>query len=99
MKLGFDTKKLINKPAEMVNTEFREFMTDRAKNLSKAFDSRGNPLYSLLFVYYSGHGIDLNGQVVGIDIDGQYISLETFVYEIACKKNTTVIAFFDCCRS
>ena len=35
---------------------------------------------------------------MGIDPEGKYIPLEQLVYDIACRKNTTTIGFFDCCR-
>jgi hypothetical protein len=36
---------------------------------------------------------------MAIDPSCQYIDLEKLVSDISSKKNTTTIAFFDCCRS
>ena len=40
----------------------------------------------------------MDGYTVGIDPDGNLIPLEQLVYDISCRKNTTTIGFFDCCR-
>jgi len=36
----------------------------------------------------------------GIDIQNEYIKLEEDILDdISCRSNTTVVAFFDCCRN
>jgi hypothetical protein len=35
----------------------------------------------------------------GLDIHGDFIALEKFSKKASVYKNTTVISFFDCCRT
>jgi hypothetical protein len=61
--------------------------------------SQENFLHGLYFIYYTGHGININGRTFGVDKDGDYFPIEDFVNKAAVYKNTTVIGFFDCCRT
>ncbi len=52
------------------------------------------------FIYYSGHGCINDYNTAGVDIKGDLIELDyDYAEEIGCNANTTLICFFDCCRS
>jgi hypothetical protein len=53
---------------------------------------------AIFFVYYSGHGIYVNGETHGLSIDGKRINLDRRIRELARQANIYVVSFFDCCR-
>ncbi len=77
--------------------EFNEFMKDDARTFRKVKDGSKHGLF---FIFYSGHGCINDYNTAGIDVNGDLIDLdENYVDEIASNANTTLIAFFDCCRN
>jgi len=50
------------------------------------------------FIYYSGHGLLVDGVTVGISIFGNRFSLEQNIRKMSTRVNCLVIGFFDCCR-
>ena len=56
--------------------------------------------HGLFFIYFSGHGCINGFHTAGVDINGDIINIDyDFVDEISCNPNTTLVAFFDCCRT
>ena len=56
--------------------------------------------HGVFFIYYSGHGCMFDNKTHGIDIQNEYIKLEEDILDdISCRSNTTLVAFFDCCRT
>ncbi len=56
--------------------------------------------YGQFFLFYSGHGCISDFRTAGVDVLGETIELEDdYVDDIACRPNTSLVAFFDCCRN
>jgi len=51
-----------------------------------------------LFVYYSGHGFQVNGMTSGKTISGSDLDLELKIRKLAIRPNSYVVAVLDCCR-
>jgi len=52
----------------------------------------------LLFVYYSGHGVVIDGLVCGVTSSGLPFPLEQSLRNLSLYPNTTVFALLDCSR-
>jgi len=50
------------------------------------------------FVYYSGHGFQVNGMTAGKTISSFDLDLELKIRKLAIRPNTFVIGVLDCCR-
>jgi len=49
-------------------------------------------------IYYSGHGLLVDGFTVGVTISGQEFPLEENARNLSLYPNSLVMAIFDCCR-
>ena len=70
-------------------------MTKIKEKIKKTFNDGG---FTLVLFIYSGHGIEMDSHTWAVMGDGQHINLKKFVQECAQKKNTLILAAFDCCR-
>ena len=52
----------------------------------------------VLFIYYSGHGLIVNGMTVGNTVNGTQFDLEIRIRKLALYTNVFVISLLDCCR-
>ncbi len=87
----FDVQVLHNAAKSSVQNVFKKFI-DSAKNLGEV-KSKG-----LYFIYYHGHGSEINESVCGYTTEGERIELEEFLKEMASYESTYVVAMLDCCR-
>jgi len=76
---------------EEINAQFVLLGDTIAKN-SK------NDKKTAVFVYYSGHGLLVDGFTVGCTLDGQEFPLENAVRKLGTRGNSMVISLLDCCR-
>ena len=53
---------------------------------------------TLVFIYFAGHGIMLNGSAVLLNGRSVYFSLEQMARALANSPGTYVMVQFDCCR-
>ena len=87
-----DIKVLNDKTTEEIEAEYEEFIELPARKADR------EKKFGQYFIYYSGHGRIEGAYNMGIDKNDNDINLDKMVIDIACRKNQTVIAFFDCCR-
>lgn len=82
----------LDKGAQDVDKVFNSEFLSAAKQASD-FAS-----HALFFIYYSGHGVNRDGETLGIAVDGSIIHLEQYVAQLSARANTFTVALFDCCR-
>lgn len=75
--------------------------TKVSKILSEAHRDKTGKTKTVLFVYYSGHGVmDTTTKVVCNEFESEfrYFPLESKLSVISGYQNTFVVTVFDCCR-
>ena len=94
--LSFDTKLLLDCPVDEVTHVYTSFLYDEAVRISKLDPAN---FYGQFFIYYSGHGRMCNGVTYGVTQFNDDINLDKLVFDLAIRRNNTIMALFDCCRS
>jgi len=51
-----------------------------------------------VYIYYSGHGLLVDGCTVGCSITGEKFPLEESIRRLVTRTNCLVLGFLDCCR-
>ena len=57
-----------------------------------------NQRFHFVVVYYSGHGVTVDGDAHMIASDGTRINFEEFVRGLSSIANLFILAMFDACR-
>jgi len=73
-------------------------ITDAFSDLDKKLANAKNIGKTVAFIYFSGHGVIVNGQTVGISVSGNRFQLEEKIRNMSLRSNCLVIGFLDCCR-
>jgi len=73
-------------------------ITDAFSDLDKKLANAKNIGKTVAFIYFSGHGVIVNGQTVGISVPGNRFQLEEKIRNMSLRSNCLVIGFLDCCR-
>jgi len=60
----------------------------------KEFSSKGK---AALYVYYSGHGLLVDGMTVACTVSGERFPIESKIRNLSTRPNCLVLSFFDCC--
>ena len=77
---------------EIIKSAFHK-MKEKAKIFAKSKTEK-----VLFFVYYSGHGGEMDSMSIGYTLSGGIFEIEGYVRELAQYPNAFVIALFDSCR-
>jgi len=61
-------------------------------------DNASKDIKTAIYVYYSGHGLLVDGSTYGITVNGDRFPLEKKARDLSTRANSLVMGFFDCCR-
>lgn len=89
--MGFEVINSFNESYSEIETKLHMLSTVAA-------DLSMRNAYSIMFIYYSGHGASNGGVTYGYSTKGEPIPVETFSKTLAKIPLTNVSSFIDCCR-